>query len=243
MKSGLYDVPWFFFFKDTATTEIYTLSLHDALPICARLSRAPSAGPNHASQPRSSAATWQRSTHRRGSRSSVRLTTNAARAMPHCPPPSRQRRGPLLRPPAGPGGHRREHHLDRQPARGLGHRAQFGAMRGRDRADDGQPQPQPAAPRPRPVAPRTSACAPRARPVASRTSTSAPRTEPWPAFPSAPPAPPGVQPLERLEEPAELVRRDDRAGVAHREERPAVPFARADLDPAAGHVVPDRVVG
>src|SRR6266436_1807952 len=24
----------FFFFKDTATTEIYTLSLHDALPIC-----------------------------------------------------------------------------------------------------------------------------------------------------------------------------------------------------------------
>src|SRR5579859_3599421 len=25
--------PGFFFFKDTATTEIYTLSLHDALPI------------------------------------------------------------------------------------------------------------------------------------------------------------------------------------------------------------------
>src|SRR5437868_15525981 len=25
----------FFFFNDTATTEIYTLSLHDALPICA----------------------------------------------------------------------------------------------------------------------------------------------------------------------------------------------------------------
>src|SRR2546427_7663851 len=29
----------FFFFNDTATTEIYTLSLHDALPICARLAR------------------------------------------------------------------------------------------------------------------------------------------------------------------------------------------------------------
>src|SRR3712207_8428488 len=30
-------LPWsvyFFFFNDTATTEIYTLSLHDALPIC-----------------------------------------------------------------------------------------------------------------------------------------------------------------------------------------------------------------
>src|SRR5438093_10487686 len=34
---------FFFFFNDTATTEIYTLSLHDALPICrlARSSRAP----------------------------------------------------------------------------------------------------------------------------------------------------------------------------------------------------------
>src|SRR5258708_14601193 len=27
----------FFFFNDTATTEIYTLSLHDALPICVSL--------------------------------------------------------------------------------------------------------------------------------------------------------------------------------------------------------------
>src|SRR5258707_9782689 len=29
-----------FFFNDTATTEIYTLSLHDALPICRELHRA-----------------------------------------------------------------------------------------------------------------------------------------------------------------------------------------------------------
>ena len=28
---------FFFFFNDTATTEIYTLSLHDALPICHRI--------------------------------------------------------------------------------------------------------------------------------------------------------------------------------------------------------------
>src|SRR5574340_1334002 len=27
-------INFFFFFNDTATTEIYTLSLHDALPIC-----------------------------------------------------------------------------------------------------------------------------------------------------------------------------------------------------------------
>src|SRR5690349_24420136 len=30
---------FFFFFNDTATTEIYTLSLHDALPISQRLKR------------------------------------------------------------------------------------------------------------------------------------------------------------------------------------------------------------
>src|SRR2546426_3784877 len=29
-----YSTLFFFFFNDTATTEIYTLSLHDALPIC-----------------------------------------------------------------------------------------------------------------------------------------------------------------------------------------------------------------
>src|SRR5579863_7405540 len=31
-----------FFFNDTATTEIYTLSLHDALPICERRAKPPS---------------------------------------------------------------------------------------------------------------------------------------------------------------------------------------------------------
>src|SRR5260370_40701366 len=34
---------WFFFFNDTATTEIYTLSLHDALPILRRATRSASA--------------------------------------------------------------------------------------------------------------------------------------------------------------------------------------------------------
>src|SRR2546430_12201434 len=32
-------VLFLFFFNDTATTEIYTLSLHDALPICPEFSR------------------------------------------------------------------------------------------------------------------------------------------------------------------------------------------------------------
>src|SRR5438046_10422580 len=41
---------FFFFFTHTATTEIYTLSLHDALPISARLS---GRAPRRASNPRS----------------------------------------------------------------------------------------------------------------------------------------------------------------------------------------------
>src|SRR3970040_3156704 len=34
--SGIHNLVIFFFFNDTATTEIYTLSLHDALPISNR---------------------------------------------------------------------------------------------------------------------------------------------------------------------------------------------------------------
>src|ERR1022692_3623309 len=37
-----------FFFNDTATTEIYTLSLHDALPICAHGGEVASQGRGHA---------------------------------------------------------------------------------------------------------------------------------------------------------------------------------------------------
>src|SRR6266850_5830093 len=45
---------FFFFFNDTATTEIYTLSLHDALPISARMRFAPSRGSliAHSASPR-----------------------------------------------------------------------------------------------------------------------------------------------------------------------------------------------
>src|SRR3712207_7559620 len=37
----MYFIYFFFFFNDTATTEIYTLSLHDALPISCRPAPAP----------------------------------------------------------------------------------------------------------------------------------------------------------------------------------------------------------
>src|SRR3712207_8999695 len=43
-RAGFGSCLCFFFFNDTATTEIYTLSLHDALPICARRHPARGAG-------------------------------------------------------------------------------------------------------------------------------------------------------------------------------------------------------
>src|SRR2546429_5885847 len=73
----------FFFFNDTATTEIYTLSLHDALPICpwTRSSfnkswrQAPAAGPvrwtgARARSPSSGSleASWRTTTDRKSTR-------------------------------------------------------------------------------------------------------------------------------------------------------------------------------
>src|SRR5688572_32021696 len=45
LYSSLISFSFFFFFNDTATTEIYTLSLHDALPTCDRVAAAGSAAP------------------------------------------------------------------------------------------------------------------------------------------------------------------------------------------------------
>src|SRR4029077_21297952 len=42
----MYCVSSVFFFNDTATTEIYTLSLHDALPICGRSEGLTQSGPS-----------------------------------------------------------------------------------------------------------------------------------------------------------------------------------------------------
>src|SRR3712207_7455684 len=51
----------FFFFNDTATTEIYTLPLHDALPICGRCTGSPRTS---RSWPRRSAAATPPSSRR-----------------------------------------------------------------------------------------------------------------------------------------------------------------------------------
>src|SRR6266498_5562825 len=61
---------FFFFFNDTATTEIYTLSLHDALPISARLLPRGGAG----------AAAGRAPAHgRAGDRKSTRLNSSHVR--------------------------------------------------------------------------------------------------------------------------------------------------------------------
>src|SRR5205807_8369537 len=80
---------FFFFFNDTATTEIYTLSLHDALPICRRppCGRGPARRPPRRSSSgpggyNSGAASWPRRqgparrTCRWGDRKSTRLNSS-----------------------------------------------------------------------------------------------------------------------------------------------------------------------
>src|SRR2546426_2366790 len=63
---------FFFFFNDTATTEIYTLSLHDALPICCGVSVVRSL--HFSSRPSCGAPTRLRSST--GDRKSTRLNSS-----------------------------------------------------------------------------------------------------------------------------------------------------------------------
>src|SRR3982750_4951809 len=65
MSKLIFCCRFFFFFNDTATTEIYTLSLHDALPIC------PARG-----EPRRSAARARQPGARWQDRKSTRLNSS-----------------------------------------------------------------------------------------------------------------------------------------------------------------------
>src|SRR5215211_9038225 len=64
MLASFYPAFLFFFFNDTATTEIYTLSLHDALPICAnRCTRSASTSPRWPCAPADRKSTRLNSSH------------------------------------------------------------------------------------------------------------------------------------------------------------------------------------
>src|SRR5256885_16346013 len=65
---------FFFFFNDTATTEIYTLSLHDALPICLRLPKPAPAGVLYSGTLKPSPG--RRRASNRGDRKSTRLNSS-----------------------------------------------------------------------------------------------------------------------------------------------------------------------
>src|SRR3712207_9092876 len=68
----------FFFFNDTATTEIYTLSLHDALPISARATTTTTRASPPATAPRTRASASPR-TPRPSSASCASCPTASAR--------------------------------------------------------------------------------------------------------------------------------------------------------------------
>src|SRR2546430_4623289 len=67
-RTTIYQLSFFFFFNDTATTEIYTLSLHDALPIW-RWCGSARARPRRAPDPRRRAGDRSRTGLRPGARS------------------------------------------------------------------------------------------------------------------------------------------------------------------------------
>src|SRR3712207_9204799 len=71
-----YEATTFFFFNDTATTEIYTLSLHDALPIFELVVDTPSVGQTAASKLLEDGAT----------EAAARLASPLHRAGPTYPP-------------------------------------------------------------------------------------------------------------------------------------------------------------
>src|SRR5438034_11799834 len=82
---------YFFFFNDPAPTDIYTLSLHDALPISRRLGRGSFAIPHLAGlSPRDPCVAPDNSRIRRRRRHRLRRGTRSHALAPRAPPPYRR---------------------------------------------------------------------------------------------------------------------------------------------------------
>src|SRR6266496_4396541 len=121
-----------FFFNDTATTEIYTLSLHDALPILPR--------PLRSARPSRRAGTWQQRVEARSEEHTSELQsrrdlvcrlllekrTRSGPTSIHWPGTRRNRACPRAAPPRGPG--------PAHPAAGAGTRRCDATARRSDRA-------------------------------------------------------------------------------------------------------------
>src|SRR3989442_15435427 len=71
--------PFFFFFNDTATTEIYTLSLHDALPICGAEALVGEAVLGHAEEDAGGGGDAGQGTGEHADRKSTRLNSSHVR--------------------------------------------------------------------------------------------------------------------------------------------------------------------
>src|SRR5260370_30996659 len=87
---------FFFFFNDTATTEIYTLSLHDALPISPWRGRAAAplrGAPSPARAPRALQPRWLPAQDRRGRQGTLRKVPPAVGGV------GQRALQPLARPP------------------------------------------------------------------------------------------------------------------------------------------------
>src|SRR6266568_9202303 len=84
----------FFFFNDTATTEIYTLSLHDALPISSSLSTAVAAAASSPAVTQTPSYSGANPSQRRRERSAWRTSRCSSgmekAATVHCPDQERE---------------------------------------------------------------------------------------------------------------------------------------------------------
>src|SRR6266849_8982944 len=101
-------LPFFFFFNDTATTEIYTLSLHDALPI------RPHVMPEHVGRPPVGADGGGQHPEQRGFPRAVAATDHDQRGLGHFEAHVRQRPAAPV-PPAEARRSDRDHPADATP--------------------------------------------------------------------------------------------------------------------------------
>src|SRR3989449_2986878 len=97
---------FFFFFNDTATTEIYTLSLHDALPISVRGEESSRGRGSGQSRGAARLRDWRSEEHTSELQSRLHLVCRLLLEKKKGSRPARRSAGSRSRPPNPPGGRR-----------------------------------------------------------------------------------------------------------------------------------------